>query len=135
MLDTYVKPYAHKEWFDAEQIHKISPGMVQEAPYMHEVIGLIRDIMNSAETLVAYNYTFDYQMLSEYGIDITGIKVVDVMIDFAEIYGDYNEYYEDYTWKELSTCAAYYGYEFQAHDSLEDAKATLYCYNKIKKPN
>lgn len=29
-------------------------------------------------------------------------------------------------------CAEYYGYEFKAHDSLEDAKATLYCYKKME---
>ncbi len=27
----------------------------------------------------------------------------------------------------------HYGYEFKAHDSLEDTKATLYCYYKFKK--
>lgn len=53
------------------------------------------------------------------------------MIDFPEIYGEYNDYYESYVWKDLSTCADYYGYKFQAHDSLEDAKATLYCYKKM----
>lgn len=26
----------------------------------------------------------------------------------------------------------YYGYEFKAHDSLEDVKATLYCYKKME---
>ena len=28
-------------------------------------------------------------------------------------------------------CAEYYGYEFKAHDSIEDVKATLHCYRKL----
>lgn len=32
----------------------------------------------------------------------------------------------------VANCATYYGYEFKAHDSLEDVKATLYCYKKME---
>lgn len=54
------------------------------------------------------------------------------MLAFAPIYGDYNKRYGNYKWQSLSTCANYYNYEFNAHNSLEDTKATLYCYQKIK---
>ena len=37
----------------------------------------------------------------------------------------------DYKWQKLTTCAAYYEYKFNAHDSLEDVKATLHCYKCI----
>lgn len=53
------------------------------------------------------------------------------MLAFAEIYGEWNEYYGNYKWQSLSKCAEYYGYTFKAHDSLEDVKATLYCYKKM----
>ena len=36
-------------------------------------------------------------------------------------------------WFKLVELAKHYGYEFKAHDSLEDVKATLYCYYKFKK--
>lgn len=52
------------------------------------------------------------------------------MIMFAEIYGEWNERRGSYKWQSLTKCATYYGYEFKAHDSLEDVKATLYCYKK-----
>ena len=56
------------------------------------------------------------------------------MLEFAEIYGQWNEYYGNYTWKSLNDCCLYYGYYLgNAHDSLEDCKATLYCYNKVIK--
>lgn len=56
------------------------------------------------------------------------------MIEFAEIYGEWNDYYGNYKWQKLTIAAYYYGYNFDdsAHDSLEDAKATLVVYNAIK---
>ena len=57
------------------------------------------------------------------------------MMDFAPIYGEWSEYHGDYKWQSLSTCAAYYGYDWgedKAHDSLADCKATLFCYNRIR---
>lgn len=57
---------------------------------------------------------------------------IDPMIMFAEIYGEWNERRGSYKWQSLTKCATYYGYEFKAHDSLEDVKATLYCYKKME---
>ena len=53
------------------------------------------------------------------------------MVEFAEVYGEYSEYFEGYKWQKLTTAADYYGYEYNAHDSLEDVKATLYVYKKM----
>ena len=41
----------------------------------------------------------------------------------------------NYKWQKLSKAAAYYGYKFKAHDSLEDVRATLYVYNKMQDKN
>ena len=59
-------------------------------------------------------------------------KWIDPMIMFAEIYGEWNERRGSYKWQSLTKCATYYGYEFKAHDSLEDVKATLYAYKKMR---
>ena len=54
------------------------------------------------------------------------------MYAFAEVYGEWNDYWQNYTWKSLDVCCHYYGYFLEkAHNSLEDSKATLYCYNKL----
>ena len=61
-------------------------------------------------------------------------KRIDVMAPFARIYGDYNEYWQNFTWQKLVTYADYYGYDWgstKAHGALADALATLYCYKKI----
>ena len=57
------------------------------------------------------------------------------MIEFAKIYGEWNNYYGNHTYQKLTNAACYYGYNFDelAHDSLEDVKATLVVYNAIRK--
>ena len=50
------------------------------------------------------------------------------MLAFAREYGEWNDFFCDYKWQKLGTAAAYYGYHFRAHDSLEDVRATLYIF-------
>ena len=57
------------------------------------------------------------------------------MIEFAKIYGEWNNYYGNHTYQKLINAACYYGYNFDelTHDSLENVKATLVVYNALKK--
>ena len=57
----------------------------------------------------------------------------DVMLDFAEICGNYDKRYGTRRWQTLEAAAAHFGYNYKAHDSLEDARATLYIRNRIKR--
>lgn len=135
LLDSYIKPVLHQEWLSAQHINQISPQMVENAPYLYELVPTIRGIFEGADKLVFYNADFDLSFIAHHtGIAIAEHqKVIDVIVAFAEIYGEFNEYYQDYTWQKLTTCAEYYGYtEYNAHDSLEDCKATLFCYNKMQ---
>lgn len=133
LFNSYVKPYFHTSWDAAEAVHGISPADVVDAPYAHEIADQVRSIFDSADMLIAYNGKFDISFLERWCISFSfqNRNYYDVMYAFAEIYGEWNEYYQSYKWQKLSTCAAYYGYQFKAHDSLEDVKATLYCYKKI----
>lgn len=134
LLNSYVRPEKHTEWKNAEMIHGISPEKVKTSPVISELKNQIQEIVDNAELIVGYNLdTFDVPFLEESaGINFKDKETYDVMLAFAPIYGDYNERYGNYKWKSLSICADYYGYEFNAHDSLEDVKATLYCYEKVK---
>lgn len=136
LLNTYVHPCWHSGWPEAEYINQITPDMVQNAPYPHELVPVLRGIFASARTIVAYNYTFDRRMiLQSFSLDAgeCAQEIVDVMSDFAAVWGEWSEYFGSYAWKSLGTCANYFGYEFQAHDSLEDTKATLYCFHMMRK--
>ena len=73
-------------------------------------------------------------------MDYSDKKVVDVMNDFAYVYGEYSEYYDDYKWQTLSTCADYYDFDWKttgthSPDSLGDCLATLHCYKQLYKLN
>jgi len=135
LLNEYVKPYWSNEWEEAHKINGITPSMVKDSLYPHQLLPKVKGIFEAADTIIAYNIPFDKAFLEKWGIDFSGKSLIDVMQYFAPVYGEWNEYEQDYKWKSLSTCANFFGYEFKAHDSLEDAKATLFCYNKIKELN
>ncbi len=137
LLDSYVKPYWHNTWEQAESINKISPDMIfkSEIPYPHELIPKVKGIFAAADTIIGYNTSFDLEILEKWGIPFQNKKIYDVMRTFAPIYGEWDDYHCDYRFKKLTTCAAYYNYDYNygssAHNSLADAKATLYCFEKI----
>lgn len=133
LLNSYVQPHIQKSWEKAMRINGITPEMVQDAPCVEELIPVIQGIFQSANQQIAYNNDFDLAFLGKIGIEIDQSKQIDVMLEFAEVYGEWSEYYGGFKWQKLSTAAEYYGYEFSPHDSLEDVKATLYIYNKIHK--
>lgn len=134
LLNSYVKPYYTTDWTDACRINGITKEMVKNAPYAHELLALVQGIFASADTWIAYNHSFDLAFLKYWGVEPKeNTKIVDVMLDFAPFYGDWSEYYQDFKWQKLVDCAEFFGYKFNAHDSLEDVRATLHCYNCIEK--
>lgn len=137
LFDSYLKPKFHDSWADAEKVNGITPQIVVNAPDLISVLPKLNYIMRSAQEVISYNGNFDIAFLKAFGVDFSSIQsVVDVMEDFAVIYGDWNAEHQSFTWKSLSVCASYFGYEWGlrgAHNSLEDCRATLYCYNEMNK--
>lgn len=134
LFDSYIKPYGTESWKEAERINGITSKTVKRAPFLHEVASQIITAINSGNTLIGYNIGFDIARLKDNGIDgrtFDNLDIIDVMKEFAPIYGEWNEKRNCYKWQKLTTACKYYGYEFKAHDSLEDVKATLYVYKKI----
>ena len=71
------------------------------------------------------------KILSEAGL-IVGYNInFDMMIAFAEVFGQWNEKYGCYKWQKLITATDYYNYQWTgaAHGALADTLATLYVYN------
>ena len=94
----------------------------------------IQRILENADMIVGYNiHGFDLPFIFNSGIEYHAKEnsiVVDVMLAFAEIYGQ--KRYNEYRWQKLKTCAEYYSYsEDSWHNALDDAKATLFCFYKI----
>ena len=53
------------------------------------------------------------------------------MHEFAPIYGEWSEKRQDFKLQKLTTCANFYGYDFEVHNSLSDAHATLHCFEQM----
>lgn len=136
LYNSYIRPSHEKEWKEAEEINKISWGAVKDAPTLKREKKKIERILRKAGLIVGYNHKrFDLPILAAKGID-TAVKArtYDVMLEFAYIAGEYDNEYNAYKWKSLVHCAKHYGYtDYKAHDALEDARATLHCYNAIQK--
>ena len=135
LFNELIKPSYKKKWDSAERVHHISPDMVKEKKTFRHYKDQIKEIFDNAELIVAYNNSFDNGFIyecSKHDIDPYDKQNFDVMIEFAEIFGDWNEYHQSYKWQKLITCARYYDYEIEnAHDSLYDVKATLHCFYKV----
>ncbi|AEH60814.1 Exonuclease RNase T and DNA polymerase III [Methanosalsum zhilinae DSM 4017] len=127
----YFKPLTKKVWPEAQKIHGISPPMVQDKKSICFHKPKIEDILRKSDTVVGYNIiNYDLKFLHSSGITIPEMTVYDVMLEFADICGEWSEYYQNNKWQKLCTCAEYYGYPHleNLHDSMEDTRATLYCY-------
>lgn len=134
LFNSYIKPLYTDNWNKAMAVNHITPEMVANAPNILEVKQEINRILNSANIIVGYSTNFDLSFLSAVGIENSKATVIDVMQDFADIYGEWSDKYGCNKWQKLTKCATYYGYDWEndtAHDSLADCRATLYCYNKI----
>lgn len=131
LLNAYCRPNNKDSWEDAQTVHGITPLMVANELPFERYVPTVLDILNKADKVIAYNAAFEDSYLKAYGIEVDTEKWIDPMIMFAEIYGEWNKRRGSYKWQSLTKCATYYGYEFKAHDSLEDVKATLYAYKKM----
>lgn len=131
LINEYCKPKNISTWEEAEEIHGISSAMVFDKKPFEDYVEILSDILTNAAEIIIYNADFEVGFLKKYGVEFN-TNIYDLMYEFAEVYGQWNEYYGNYTWKSLDDCCLYYGYYLDnAHNSLEDCKATLYCYNKV----
>ncbi len=136
LFNEYFKPIKVKDWKAAESVNGISPEMVADCKDIYHYFGMIQQILYDADIIIGYNTDFDLNFLVNCGFELyEDVETVDVMREFAPIYGEWNEDRQDYKWQKLTTCAAYYGYDWSnaaAHNSLGDCLATLFCYTKMK---
>lgn len=149
LFNKYFKPEHKTSWERAESIHGISPKKVRFKKRFSYYKDTIQSIFENADTIIAYNGKFDIKFLEAAGIECFKMSKEqpelfsesevpprtkdyrDPMIEFADIYGEYSEKLHSNKFKKLVDAANYYGYSFDAHDSLEDVKATLFIAKKI----
>ena len=132
IFEHYFRPEHTKSWPDAAAIHGITPEKVANESPMSFYRDQIQKIFDASDILITYNgINFDDSFLEAAGIKLPEVMQFDVMREYAWLIHDWDEYHQGWRWWRLIDCAAYYGYEFSAHDAAEDVKATLYCYKKM----
>lgn len=134
LLNSLCKPQRRKTWAKAEEIHGISPAMVKDQPTFEEIFPTIKEILYKSKVVVAYNIAFEMRFL--WGFDLEFGKPGGTQLIRNVVWGPdpmlmYSAYKGNEKWQKLSSAAKHFKYKFDAHDSLEDVKATLHCYKKL----
>lgn len=134
IYNAFFKPRNHTEWAEAEKINHITPEMVRNCPDISDSAAAISRILASAKKIIGYNTPFDLGFLAAAGVEIPAdAEILDVMKMFSEVKGDWDKVRGGLKWHKLTECAECCGYKWggAAHDSLEDARATMFCYKRL----
>jgi len=109
LFESLVRP-SHSIPPDTTAVHGITNDMVRDAPTwpdIHDtVVGLV-----AGRSLVIYNAMFDIAMLQQTAFKYgkrwpDDLQVFCLMRFYAEVYGDWNDYFSDYKWQKLSAAAS-----------------------------
>lgn len=121
-----VKPARVNSWVDAEQIHGITPEMVENADTLEAIKTVIQDIVADAD-LVFYNADYDATLLESVcpGILDTSKNILCAMQAWAE-YKDVRRSDGNYKWHKLESAANEVGHIWagNSHRAINDALAT-----------
>ncbi len=134
LLNTLCKPQKRKTWANAQEIHGITPSMVKNQPFFEDVFPKVKEILYKSKVVIAYNIDFEMRFL--WGFDLVFGKPGGTQLIRNVVWGPdpmlmYSAYKGIEKWQKLSTVARHFKYDFSAHDSLEDVKATLHCYKQL----
>lgn len=133
IFNHYIRPTMKKSWPGAQKVNDITPAMVRDEQSILYYKGELDQILSDASCYIGYNTDFDIRFLKAAGIRCTAGRI-DVMEEYARYCGYYNARYGRFRRFRLEECADYFGYDWgtdQQHDSLADARATLYCFRKL----
>ncbi|MCR5623180.1 MAG: 3'-5' exonuclease [Treponema sp.] len=132
LFNERIKPLHRKRWPNAEAVHGISPKDVQDCKTFAEYQNQIQSIFDEADVIVGYNVEFDKKFVSAAGIHFNEKYTSDVMKEFADERKIWDDVHGHNKWFKLEEAAKFYNYTFEAHHALDDAKATLYIFNKLQ---
>ena len=134
LLDTYCDTIKIKSWDEAERIHGISPSDVMGYPTFVEILPKVIEILSSYDYVIAYNIKFEKLFIQNYAYHYAR----DYLFEFGKInWGDdpmkmFMSYMGSGMYMKLETAARHFGYTYDAHNALEDTKATLHVYKMLR---
>lgn len=129
LFDGYFKPKFHNSWDKAMEINHITPDFVKYKPQLEHYRLQLETLINNADMIIGFNIPFDLNMLRVNGIDIPAppYKIGDPMVMYIDLFG------ERISLKKMCEKFGYKGENDRLHNSLEDCKATLFCYKEMLK--
>ena len=133
LINTLVKPTRIRNWEGAQAIHGISPDDVKDVKTVRYIKDKIEHAIRGKD-LVIYNAGYDVGILMNAGIDVGICNSVEcAMLEAAEIWGEWNDYFESYTWMKLGAALKASGgaWEGNPHSALADTLACRHVWNAI----
>ena len=142
LINELCRPERILEWPAAQAVNGIAPADVEGCKPLKAYAAEIQQVLDAADAIVGYNTNFDLGFLCTQKIATAEHykKAIDVMAEFAPIYGQWDNYHEGFRFQKLTTAARYYGFDWSAcggaaHDSLADCRATLWVLEHMKGRN
>lgn len=135
LINTLVKPYFNPIIpRDATRIHGITNEMVSNAPHFSEILPVLKSHVDGHQ-LYIYNADYDMRLIKQ---SLTTGRIVPnavtcVMKAFAPVYGDWNDYRQNYKWQSLDTACEYYGITNpNPHRALGDVISSCRVWKKMR---
>ena len=133
ILNTYCDTFNIKSWDEAERINGISPEDVKGYPTFVDILPKVIEMLLSYDYVIAYNRLFEKDFLESYEMkygnaDRSALLKIRWYLDPMDMF---KEYMNSDRYLSLEKAANHFGYTYNAHNALEDVKATLYVYNKL----
>ncbi len=122
-----------KTWKKAEAVNGITPEMVRGKPRFYNERNRFKDMFKKYQLILGYNILkFDIGILRKVAyIDVLWFSSV---VDVFNLWKDYKKRHKIYTTdNKLETVANYFGYNFEAHNAIEDVYATAFILNELLK--
>ena len=135
LFNSYIRPCRTVSWYEAWKIHGITSSDVSNAPMLHEVLPEIVKAVRHTTKIIGYSIEFDIGFLEQAGVTFPKeAAYCDVAEMFAQKFGEWDDYHQNFNLKKLTECAKYFGYNWEGkpHDSIADCIATLFCYRKLQ---
>ena len=130
LFDRYIKPRHVEEWEKAYQIHGIDKKMLENKKNITHYRREIEKILKKHKLIIGYQVQTDMMFLERAHIETRYNVVLDIAYPFTQILLN-DGVIENTQTPSLKNLSSMYGYEFDAHNSLEDCVATLHCFNKL----
>lgn len=131
LMNQYCRAVQHNSWESASNVNGIYPPRVAFCPPFGKVAPYVQDILSRADKVLAYNCSFEQSFLLVNGINPYVLSWCDPMTEIVDYCNATSRGHRSRM--ALQSAARIIGYDYNAHDALEDVKATLRVHNFVAK--